>query len=73
MVWRRLVLPAKFVATAMASSSASLADTSGQAASYANSALANTAPSWWYANPPADSKVNTYATADAGAYPDSAG
>jgi len=43
----------------MASSSASLADTSGQAASYANS--------------PADSKVNTYATADAGAYPDSAG
>jgi hypothetical protein len=34
--------------------------------------LANTAASWWYANPEADSKANTYATAYAGAYPDSA-
>ena len=67
-----MVLPAKFVAAAMASSSASVADTSGQAASYANSALANPATSWWYANPPADSKANTYATADSDAYPDSA-
>jgi hypothetical protein len=57
MVRRWLVLPAKFVAAAMASSSASVADTTGQAVSYAN--------------PPADSKANTYAAADAGAYPDS--
>lgn len=56
----------------MASSSASVADTSGQAASDANSALANSAASWWDANPPADSKANTYATADSDAYPDSA-
>ena len=56
----------------MASSSASVADTSGQAASYADSALADTAASWWYANPSADSKANTYATADSDAYPDSA-
>jgi probable HAF family extracellular repeat protein len=66
-----LVLPAEFVAAAMASSSASVADTSGQAASDANSALANTAAPWWDANPLADSKANTYATADSDAYPDS--
>jgi serine-aspartate repeat-containing protein C/D/E len=56
----------------MASSSASVADTSGQAASYADSALADTTASWWYANTSADSKANTYATADADPYANTA-
>lgn len=62
-----LVLPAEFVAAALASSSASVADSSEKTAPYTDPALANTAASWWYTNSPAyaDSKANTNATADA--------
>jgi hypothetical protein len=67
-----LVLPAEFVAAALASSSASVADSSEKTAPYTDPALANTAASRWYANSPAhaDSKANTYATADADPYAD---
>jgi hypothetical protein len=69
-----LVLPAEFVAAALASSSSSVADSSEKTAPYTDPALANTAASWWYANSPAhaDSKANTYATADADPYADTA-
>jgi len=69
-----LVLPAEFVAAALASSSASVADSSEKTAPYTDPALANTAASWWYANSPAhaDSKANTYATPDADPYADTA-
>lgn len=74
MVRRGLVLPAEFVAAALASSSASVADTAEKTAPYTDPALANTAASWWYANTSAyaDSKANTYATADADPYADAA-
>ena len=64
-----LVLPAEFVAAALASSSASVADSSEKTAPYTDPALANTAASWWYTNTSAyaDSKANTYAAA----YPNS--
>ena len=65
-----LVLPAEFVAAALASSSPSVADTSGKTAPYADPALANTAATWWYANSSADAKTNTYATADADPHAD---
>lgn len=69
-----LVLPAEFVAAALASSSASVADTAEKTAPYTDPALANTSASWWYPNPSAyaDSKANTYATADADPYADAA-
>ena len=45
-----------------------MADTAGKTAPYADPALANTAPFWWYANSKAHAKVNPYARADADPY-----
>ena len=72
MVRSGLVLPAEFVAAALASSPASVADTAEKTAPYTDPALADTAASWWYANSSAhaDSKANAYATADADPYAD---
>jgi hypothetical protein len=66
-----LVLPAEFVAAALASSSASVADSAEKTAPYTDPALANTAASWWYTNSPAhaDSKANTDPNSDTAAYP----
>jgi hypothetical protein len=60
-----LVLPAEFVAAALASSSASVADSAEKAAPYTDPALANTAASWWYTNSPAHADPNS----DTAAYP----
>ena len=70
-----LVLPAKFVAAALASSSASVADSSEEAAPYTDPALANAPAPWWYTDSAADadSKANTYAAADTDPYADATG
>jgi hypothetical protein len=60
-----LVLPAEFVAAALASSSASVADSAEKTAPYTDPALANTAASWWYTNSPAHADPNS----DTAAYP----
>lgn len=48
----------------MASSSASVADSSEKTAPYTDPALANTAASWWYTNSPAHANTNAAADAD---------